>query len=285
MSDKVYSVITDRIIERLRDGVIPWRKPWKAGNLAPQNLVSGHAYRGVNIFTTLSMGYGSPYWLTYKQAQTKGGQVKKGEHATPIVFWKFLSHTEKLTNGETREKQIPMLRYFSVFNSEQIDGIDVPETTEPTEPADIPTLVDGYLDGGPNLQHVPADRAFYAIVADSITMPESAQFDSVESYYATLYHELGHSTGHTSRLSRTFGRRMGEPNYAREELVAEMTAAYLCAETGINPLTEDNSVAYIQRWIQKLQDDPRAVVVAAGAAQKSADLIRGIVKDQKEIAA
>ena len=283
MSDKVYQVISDRIIERLQDGVIPWRKPWKAGNLAPQNLVSGRAYRGVNVFTTLSMGYGSPYWLTYKQAQTKGGQVRKGQKATPIVFWKFLDVHD--TDKPEKTKRIPLLRYFSVFNSEQVDGLDVPALPEPTKPADIPTLIDGYLDGGPALKHVDADRAFYAILADSITMPESAQFDSVESYYATLYHELGHSTGHTSRLSRTFGTRHGDKTYAREELVAEMTAAYLCAETGIDPLTEDNSVAYIQSWIKDLQDDPRAVVVAAGAAQKSADLIRGIAKDEKEIAA
>lgn len=283
----VYQIVTDRIVAQLEAGTVPWKQPWKTtASHAPQNLVSRRPYRGINVFLTLSGHYRSPFWATYKQVSDKGGHVRKGERATPIVFWKFLEHAKNRDDGTVKLERIPMLRYFSVFNADQCDDLPVPEIPDPDGQAvDIPSFLAGYLATGPSIRHSVSARACYHPGSDTVELPESAQFLSPEAYYATLYHELAHSTGHSARLARDLTHPFGSRPYAREELVAEMTSAFLCAETGIAPKTETNAVAYIASWIRTLKEDPRALVVSAGLAQKAAAMVSGSALAESEAVA
>lgn len=284
MSFDLYQEVTDQIIEMLEKGVIPWRSPilgqTKAGY--PKNLESNREYRGVNVFllamTAWAQGYGSAYWLTFNQAKQKGGAVKKGEKSTMVVFWKQYDTQDKET-GEAIT--VPILRYYRVFNAEQCEGVPVPDaaTFEPSEFKPIEqaeAIVKGYADA-PAIEH-GGQRAYYLCNQDIVRLPEPTRFADTESYYATLFHELAHSTGNKKRLDRgldTNPQPFGSPDYGREELVAEMAAAYLSAHAGVKPATLDNAAGYIQGWIKQLKGDKRLVVSAAGAAQKAADWIRG----------
>ncbi len=282
MNEAVYQVVTDRIIALLEKGVIPWHQPWNCGEQAPQNLLSRKAYRGVNVFLLQSMHYASPFWLSYKQAQDLGGHVKRGEKGCPVIFWRWLDTKDKAT-GETQ--RVPLLRYYTVFHVSQCEGI----------PADkIPALK------GSERQHSPLeqaekivaampkrpeikqglDRAFYSPAGDFVGIPSANQFKTGEDYYSVLFHELTHSTGHQSRLNRkgfagTDGdwSAFGSTPYAREELVAEMGAAFLCGQVGIVERTIENSAAYVGSWLKRLKDDAKLVVQAAAQAQKAADWI------------
>lgn len=281
MSNTVYEMVNERILSALESGVAPWRRPWSAIGGA-RNLHSGKAYRGVNALLLGLSPYSSPWWLTYKQAADLGGNVRKGEKSDVAVFWK-ISHVKDEETGKVRS--IPMLRYFRVFNLEQCDGVRIPKgrdvetyrgVTDADRIAAAECVVAGYV--GPTISH-GGDAAYYRPATDSVQMPELETFETVHRYYSTLFHELGHSTGHDSRLDRFGGQyavhRFGSAEYGREELVAEMTAAYLCGETGILPDTADQSAAYLDSWRRAIKADVRAVVVAAGAAQKAADLILG----------
>jgi antirestriction protein ArdC len=282
MKADAYQVISDRMITLLEQGTIPWQKPWQSGDLMPRNLISHREYRGVNVFLLHAMSYQSPFWLTFNQAKELGGHVKQGEKACPVVFWKWLDMVEE---GEA--KRVPFLRYYSVFNLGQCEGI----------PADkIPAL------GGTKRDHCPIaeaervvasmpkcpaikpglDRAFYSPSGDFVGMPAPEQFRTGEDFYSVLFHELTHSTGHESRLNRkgVTGSEgewsaFGSTPYAKEELVAEMGAAFLCGQVGIVERTLDNSAAYVASWLQRLKDDRRLVVHAAAQAQKAADFILG----------
>jgi antirestriction protein ArdC len=279
-----YDVITDRILALLEAGTVPWQQPW-AGGEPPRN-VRGTAYRGVNVFLLACQGYASPVWLTFKQAKEHGGAVRRGERSTPVVFWR---PPERQWDGvdpdpEGSQRRGLVLRYYSVFNSEQCDlptGV-VPvlraESGVPFEPiAACEAIVDG-------MPHRPAIRhggghAFYRPSTDDVAMPLRTAFRSPEAYYATLFHELGHSTGHASRLDRktlTDLCPFGSTNYSREELVAEMTAAFLCGRGGIEPATIDDSAAYIAGWLRRLRGAPRMVVVAGAQAQRAADYVLGV---------
>jgi len=299
MSQQVYDIVTDRILTLLRQGVVPWKRPWKsAGSSAlPLNLVSGRAYRGINVFLLISQGFGSPYWLTFKQALHLGGHVRRGERGTPIVFWRVLDDT---TSEECDEdpnlcghRRI-LLRYYTVFNVDQCDGIADPEPSPDQDAVfdPIPACESVYASmPNPPLHRHSGDRAFYRRSEDLVQMPKPEAFSLPEHYYSTLFHELAHSTGHSSRLNR-FAQEdnagvFGSPSYAREELVAEMTAAMICGLLGIHPVQVDSfsapgqevilavSASYIQHWIDVLEEDRRAVVIAAARAQKAADFILG----------
>jgi antirestriction protein ArdC len=287
----VYQTVTDRIIASLENGIIPWRKEWKAKAAAnvPSNFLSHKSYRGINVWLLLCSPYPTNQWLTYKQAQSIGAQVRKGETGTPIVFWKFGSERDSDT---AKEKSWAMMRQYTVFNIAQCDGIEqnlpfdepIPEF-EPIESAQIAARA--YLDSGnsPDLFH-GGDRAFYNPLADSVTMPQPGAFTSPEAYYSTLFHELGHSTLHSARCNREDALgHFGDHSYSKEELVAEFTAAYMCAEIGIsNPAIETNQVAYIQSWLSKLRHDKKFAVSAAQKAQKAADfiLLRSTVQIEAE---
>jgi len=280
----VYEVITSRIVNQLEEGVAPWHKPWKARGKSglPRNLTSGREYRGVNVWILLSSGFASPHWLTFRQARELGGHVCQGEVGLPVVFWKF-GKREVQDGDEIVEKPSVLCRYYTVFNVEQCEGLKI-RSAEPTDnqPQVQPIeaceqVVAGWL-GKPMIRH-GGDCASYGKVLDYVQMPERTRFDSVEEYYNTLFHELTHSTGHPARLNRsslTDFERFGDHNYSREELVAELGAAFLAGYCGIENRTINNSAAYLANWLDALKNDSRMVLVAASQAQKAADLILGV---------
>jgi antirestriction protein ArdC len=274
--NKVYDIVTNKIIESLESGEIPWNKPWYSG--IPTNLISKKAYRGFNPFflnLVASMeGYTSQYWLTYKQAQKKGGQVKKGESGTLVIFWKWVNKKDK-ESGEIIDS-FPILRYYTVFNVEQCDGVEYPKNPEleftPIESAEK------IISGMPKKPEIKYNgiKAYYDKNCDSITIPEQKIFKTVEGYYATLFHELAHSTGHHSRLNRDLSGFFGSEKYSKEELIAELSSAMLCGIVGIQPEIIDNSTAYIQNWLKVLKSDSKFVISASASAQKACDFIQNI---------
>ena len=287
-----FQVITDRIVGLLEQGTIPWQKPWRGGEMVPRNLISRREYRGVNVFLLHAMMYESPFWLTFNQAKELGGHVKKGERACPVVFWKWL---EVDALGEpTGRKTVPFLRYYSVFNVAQCD--DIPPDKIPAlngnkrehSPIEEAERIVAKMPTRPEIRH-GGGRACYSPSSDRVDMPQPATFRSGQDYYSVLFHELTHSTGHESRLNRkgvsaSDGEwsAFGSTPYAREELVAEMGAAFLSGQAGIVERTLDNSAAYIQSWLQRLKDDTRLVVQAAAQAQKAADFILGRQDGEQE---
>jgi antirestriction protein ArdC len=281
----VYQVVTDRVIALLEQGTVPWHKPWHGGDQLPQNLVSRKPYRGVNVFLLHAMSYESPYWVTFKQAQELGGNVRKGEHACPVVFWKWLDTDERDPKGNA--KQVPMLRYYSVFNVAQCDGLKVPVIEDQGRQHSTIETAEKIVAGMPKRPEVRQgqSRAYYSPAGDYVGMPSPEAFDNGEAYYNVLFHELTHSTGHQSRLNRkgVAGEEgewsaFGSNSYSKEELVAEMGAAFLCGHAGIVERTLDNSASYVASWLQRLKDDVRLVVQAAAQAQKAADYILGEVE-------
>jgi antirestriction protein ArdC len=285
MNGDVYQIVTDRIIRLLESGIVPWHQPWKSVNQWPQNFVSRKVYRGINLFLLNAAKYSSPYWLTFRQVQMLGGSVKKGERAFPVVFWKILKEERP---GE-EEKRISFLRYYSVFNVAQCEGINVPVIpTEELKPkfariekceqivADMPKR--------PGINHW-GGRAEYSPSKDEINMPEPENFESTEAYYCTLFHELTHSTGHVSRLNRkevTDPIKFGSDPYSREEMVAEMGAAFLCGHCEIENKTIEQSASYIQGWLKRLKEDRKLLVHAATQAQKASDFILGVESEEED---
>src|SRR6266446_9179399 len=251
--DTPYQVMTDRILSLLEQGTVPWQQPWHAEQGQPRNLFSQRPYHGVNLWLLGSMGYALPFWCTFNQAKAAGGRVKRGEHGVPVVFWKVYRKANEAGQEETRF----VLQYFTVFNAAQLDGVALPAIT-PVVHAHTPierceTLVE-HMPQRPIIRHA-GGRAYYQPLADVVTMPPPHTFTSPERYYSTLFHELAHSTGHPSRLSRktlTDLCPFGSTNYSKEELVAEMTATYLCGVCGIANATIDHSAAYITGWLQAL---------------------------------
>ena len=274
----VYEIITERILAQLEAGTVPWRKPWNGEAGMPKNLVSGKQYRGINIFLLHTLGYDSPWFVTFKQAKKLGGQVRKGEKGCPVVFWKWIDNEEETEDGQVTKARVPLLRYYTVFNLEQCDGItapavDVPERKhEPLQAAE--RIVDG-MPQRPTVEH-GFRGACYSPSEDTVRMPKPERFEARDGYYATLFHELTHATGHSSRLDRKLDTKraaFGSDSYTREELVAEMGASFLCGEAGILDSQLDQSAAYISGWLKTLRSDRKLVVTAAAQAQKAADYI------------
>jgi antirestriction protein ArdC len=275
-------MVTQRILDQLAAGVIPWRKTWSGSE--PINYVSRKAYRGINL---LLLPYGGE-WLTFNQCRNAGGSVKKGAKSSIIVFWKMLDKEDPET-GE--KKQIPYLQYSNVFHISQCDAIksklEAVKADNELEPIDAAqNIFDGYINrSGVKLNLVKgSNRAFYQPTADAITLPVLGQFTSPEEYYSTAFHEAAHSTGHKSRLNRiTETAAFGSDIYSREELTAELTACMLMNIAGAEiPATFENSAAYIQGWSKKLKEDIKAIITASGQAQKATDLIFGTVTASPE---
>jgi len=289
MKNEVYERITDRITDRitalLEQGTVPWHKPWTARTGLPRNCVSQKPYRGINVFLLLAMSYESPLWLTFRQATQLGGSVRKGEKACPVVFWKQLKVEDK-ESGET--ERIPLLRYYHVFNAAQCEGL--PTSPAPAEIAGggmpKPDDIVAKMPQPPIIKH-GMTLAYYSPREDCVGLPAQERFATKESYYATLFHELVHSTGHDSRLKRSTlaeSAGYGTNLYCREELIAEMGAAFLCGQAEIAERTIENSAAYIQGWLTQLQSDKTLIVQAAAQAQKAADFILGTTFAESEAA-
>ena len=284
----VYEIITERILNEIDKGTLPWHKPWKS-ELGEEsaNLVSKKGYRGINRFLLSHLPYERPYFVSYKQATDLGGNVKKGEKGTPVIFWKTGTYTKTDSNGSEHEENSFLLRYYTVFNVAQCEGLDahlpIITTDQPLNPVNPIESADNLVAQWatrPTLAHVRGNRAYYQPSTDSIVMPERTQFSTQAEYYSTLFHELTHSTGHKDRLNRPTlvdASYFGSCNYSKEELVAEMGAAFLCGEAGIeNEAVLRNSASYLDGWRKKLKADSKVVIQAAGMAQKAADLILGV---------
>jgi antirestriction protein ArdC len=274
---EAYEKVTARIIAQLEAGTVPWAKPWQAGGapLAMPVSVHGHKYRGINLLILLSAGFTSPAWLTYNQAKKLGGNVRKGEKGTAVLLWKRgRTYTiEGAKGGEPEERRGYYATTFTVFNAEQCEGLPA-NVAPPVETVPASEIVAEYLsDGGPKLR-MGGDRACYSPLSDLVSMPAATSFKSHHAFEATLFHELVHSTGHASRLGREIQNVFGDHKYSKEELVAELGAAFLCARAGIqSPELEANSAAYIKSWLSAFQGDPKMLVQAASAAQKAVDHI------------
>lgn len=289
----IYSRITDQIIRILETGVKPWTQPWAAGHAAgPVSRPlrwSGQSYAGINVLTlwasAMERGYAAPIWMTFKQALELGGAVRKGEKGSPVVYANTLTRTETdETTGEDAEVAIPFLKGYTVFNVEQIDGLPAhfyaqananPNPDQPIEHAQR-----FFAATGAKLMH-GGNAAYYRMASDHIQMPEFAAFLSAHDYYATLAHESIHWTRHPSRLDRSFDqKRFGDAGYAQEELVAELGAAFLCADLGLTLEDRPDHAAYIASWLKALRDDKRAIFTASAHAQRAADYLHGLQSAQ-----
>ena len=276
MNTKSYDRITERIVALLEQGAVPWHKPWQVKTGLPRNLITERPYRGINTFLLLAMSYESPHWLTFRQAIELGGNVKKGEKSCPVVFWKPYEVTNK-QSGEV-EKKIPLLRLYHVFNVAQCEGLkNVPARAETALTVTKPAEIVSQMPQPPVIKH-GMTKAFYSPSEDCVGMPERERFNTEDSYHATLFHELVHSTGSEKRLNRvsiTERNGYGTDPYCKEELIAELGSTFLCGHAGIVERTIDNSAAYLSGWLTKLKSDGTLIVYAAAQAQKAADYILG----------
>ena len=284
----VYERVTARIVADLEQGVRTWLKPWSvehtAGKISRPLRHNGTPYRGINVLLlwgeAMARGYVAPLWMTYKQAQELNAQVRKGERGALVVYADTIRKTEQDDKGENVEREIPFMKGYTVFNVEQIDGLPEHYYAKPVAPLPVAERIAeaerfiGHT--GAAIQH-GGNQAYYAPAYDRIQLPPFEAFWDRESYYATALHELTHWTRHKSRLERDFGRqRFGDEGYAREELVAELGAAFLCADLGITPEPRDDHAAYLGHWLAVLKSDKRAIFQAAAHAQRAADYLHGL---------
>ena len=270
----IYKQITNSIIKQLEAGTAPWVKPWATipGEGTPKNLHTGKSYHGVNVLQLWAAGQINNYehnlWCTYKQAQERGGQVRKGEKGTTVVFWKPM---EKIDPDTGKPKKTLLARGYTVFNIAQIDGIEAVVPKRPEHEWNPLVEAESLVHKHSIDLRIGGDRAFFNVHEDYIGMPDRNRFDDAENYYSTLLHEITHWSGHKTRLDRPFNGFFGSPDYAREELVAELGSAFLCARLGING--ELQHPEYIASWISVLKGDSTAIVRASKLAEIAADYI------------
>lgn len=276
---KVYEIINKQILDKLEEGTVPWHKPWSGGSL-PTNIISKKPYRGINVWVLSFTEFSSPYWGTFQQIKSLGGTVIKGSKGMPVMFYKFLQDTRVDDDGDVFTRQVPLMRYFTVFNIEQCEGIDpekIPGATFKPGVFEVNDICESVVSSMPLCPEIKFKEqwAYYSPKLDYVNMPKKETFDNPGAYYSVLFHELGHSTGHKSRLARKDfdGNGFGTDKYSKEELVAEMTAAYLCNHCTIDNTTIDRSAAYISHWLEVLKNDKMMLIQAASAAQKAAEYI------------
>jgi antirestriction protein ArdC len=287
--DNIFDRVTQKIIADLEQGVRPWQKPWDSsqatGRIIRPLRHNGESYNGVNILllwgSAIENGYQHPTWMTFKQAIDYGGHVRKGEKSALVVYADKIVKTEENTaTGEDMEKVIPFLKGYSVFNVEQIEGLPEkflfkPEPKPEGESIRRVETVETFIQQTEAVIRHGGDRAYYAMHTDHVQMPPIEAFTDTESYYATLTHELTHWTKHPTRLDRSFGRKVwGDEGYAKEELVAELGAAFLCADLGITPEIRTDHAAYIDNWLQALKNDRKLIFTAASHASKAVEFLK-----------
>ena len=283
--DNIYREITEKIIADLERGIVPWVQPWTSTRQLcplglPVNGLTRRNYSGINILLLWSAleerGFASPYWVTFKQCIAMGGSVRKGEKGTHVYFAdKFVPQKEKARVAETGDEpnSIAFLKRYTVFNAVQCDGLPKGLIAGPaanTERQIVPEA--GALIGATGADfRIGGDQAFYVPSEDFIRIPNQTAYSDQINYYRTAFHELGHWTGHKTRLDRNLTTKFGTVDYAREELVAEMATAFVCASLGIVPTVRHAD--YIGNWLQVLKEDARAIVKAASLASKACDFI------------
>lgn len=287
MRQDIYRTITDRIIADLEKGVRPWAKLWSAGHLDGRIVrplrANGEPYRGINTLMLWSeaseKGYGSPFWMTFRQALELGAHVRMGEKGSLVVYTSTISRTETDEAGKENEREIPFLKGYTVFNAEQVN--DLPErfkvpVAQVLDPVQRIDSAERFVAATSAEVRHRGGRAYYSLTDDHVGMPPFEAFRDPESYYAVLTHELTHWTGHTTRLDRVFGRKRNSARYAAEELVAELGSAFLCADLGLTPEIREDHAAYVATWLTILRDDKRAIVTAAAHAQRAADYLHSL---------
>ena len=289
MDIDIHQTITNQIIEAMEQARGTGRRVWDSQPSLRLNLTTGKPYQGINTLILWAAGlqhaYTSPYWLTYKQAADKGGQVRKGEHGTLCVFYKPWESTE--TNRETGETETvkgAVLKSFRVFNLNQIDGIEAP-AQESRALFQAIEEAERILQASPAPIHIGGTRAYYVPSRDVIYLPPREDFVTAEAFYSVALHEMTHSTGHASRLARDFSGRFGTEAYAFEELIAEMGSAFLNADLGIIGSTLQDHADYLAHWVKILREDKKAILTAAAQASKAHAFIRGLLADQGQEAA
>ncbi len=286
----LYQEITNKIVTSLEQGVRPWKCPWDQSSYGgfegiPYNLKTGFSYRGINIpilwATQQEKGYQANAWVSYKQAEQMGGNIKRGEKATTVVYWNFLDKEE-----DGKHKRIPFLKWYNVFNLDQCEGIDLtPPVKREQTWEDIQRIEDIIQASKADLRFEAVGiRACYSPLSDFISMPKKERFKTSGDYYCTLFHELTHWTGHHSRLNRDFNGRFGDEAYAFEELIAEMGSAFLFADLGLEGQVQHDS--YIASWLRVLKNDKKAIFKAATEASKAHQfIIKAEVSEDLEEAA
>lgn len=289
-AQEIKQEIVDKVLAALEKGRVPWRKPWSGGGAAHRNAVTGRRYSGINPFllamTAIEKGFSSPEWLTFNQARAVGGNVRKGEKGSKIVFYSII---EKLDKATGKKDKIPLLRSFTVFNREQCENLPPSKIKTPTltlSPIDAAEAVIESMPQRPAFNNRnPSDSAYYNKATDVVVVPMLSQYANANEYYLTAFHELAHSTGHESRLKRESMQGInpfGSHEYSKEELVAEMAAAMLAAECGIEQTITENSLAYLSGWAAKFRDEPGLIISAASQAQKAVDFILNRKQDEEK---
>jgi antirestriction protein ArdC len=292
----VYSRVTDRIIADLERGVRSWLKPWNASNtegrITRPLRHNGTPYRGINVLLlwgeAMDKGYASSIWMTYNQAVELNAQVRKGEHGALVVYADRVTRIEAGDQGEDVEREIPFMKGYTVFNVEQIEGLPDHYTVKPElkgEPLQLIEAAERFFAAtGATVRH-GGNMAYYSPGPDLIQLPPPEAFNDAESYAATKAHEITHWTKHEHRLNREFGRkRFGDHAYAREELVAELGAAFLCADLRITPEPREDHAAYLAHWLEVLREDKRAIFSAAAHAQRAVDYLHSLQVTQTQAA-
>jgi antirestriction protein ArdC len=274
-----HEAVAERLIEQLKAGAAPWQRLWEPGKpnaYLPMNPTTGKRYKGINAIHLMAQGRNDGRWMTYKQAAAVGAQVRRGEKGTPVQYWEFRDEQNKLDENdrpvfdakgdpvkETVRLERPRVTFVTVFNAEQIDGL--PPIQKKKQTWNAIDRADHILKAsGAAITHAPGDHAFYRPATDSIHLPDRSQFSNAGNYYATALHELGHWTGHPSRLDRDLAHPFGSEGYAKEELRAEIASMILGNELGIGH-DPGQHAAYVGSWIKALQDDPLEVFRAAAA--------------------
>jgi len=285
MGMNVYDVINSRIEELLLQNVVPWKRSWSVKNSMPRSLVTMKPYKGINLFLLASQQYRSPYWLSFKAVQDRGGKVRKGERATPICFWKILDKPDPDNHDKLRKHYL--LKHYNIFSVEQCDGLVYPEHEDEINdfsPIEAAEQIIANMPTRPIIIH-GGNKAYYSISTDEVHLPPQTAFESPDEYYVTCFHEISHSTLAEHRLNRkatTQVHSFGDEAYSKEELVASMGECYLASHAGIVQKTIENSAAYIQGWLKALKNDKTLLVQAGGMAQKSSDYILNVNHDEPE---
>ena len=273
----LYNKITSQITELMQQHGSDWTRPWTSTAGGPSNALTGDHYKGINTLLlnleAHGKGYSQPYWATFKQWRMKGGSVRKGQRGTLCVFYKPIVIEQPNESIRT----VPVMKHFFLFNADQVDGIEIPETEEPVTIQDRNHAVDDLLNGTGAIIHKTGSRAYYSPSKDHICIPPLSAFSSSEMFYSTLLHELSHWSGHPTRLNREEGMqsRFGSSAYAMEELVAELASAFLSIKLKVSHEPRKDHAQYLNSWLQVLDQDPKAFSTAASKAQRVADYLLG----------